>query len=220
MTQIKILLSVPNKHWIHKFVVNRVITLLGDKRYKTTLIMPSHKPYVCNLHHIVKDFMDSDYDFWLNIDADNPPSKNPLDLVELKKDIIGVPTPIWHFKDEKKGERPVYWNAYDLVDDATGYREHQDRNGLQKVDAVGTGCILIARRVFENPEMRKAPFMRRWTEEGLMERGNDMAFCERARKNGFEIYAHFGYWCDHFSELSMHEMHRAYREMYEGVKDG
>ncbi len=212
-----ILISLPNQHWIHTTVIHRAMMLLADKRYKTRLIMPAHKPYVNNLHHIVNDFVAGDYDFWLNIDADNPPvSKNPLDLVVLNKDIIGLPTPVWHFTN-KKGERPVYLNVYDYDTSVKAYREHLPHTGLQMVDAVGTGCILIAKRVFENAEMRKGAFHRTWNEDGTVERGNDISFCERAKKQGYEIYAHYDYICDHFSELSLSETIRAFMQMYEGV---
>ncbi len=212
---IKVLISVPNQHWIHKLVVHKLLLFMRDGRHRVNIIMPSHKPYVNNLHHIVNDFMKGDYDFWLNIDADNPPLKNPLDLVILNKDIIGLPTPIWYFTGEKKGERPVYWNAYDYAPNHKAYSEHMPREGLQKVDAVGTGCLLISRRVFEKPEMRKAPFARKWNEDGTVDKGNDISFCERARENRFEIYCHYDYPCDHFSELSMNEMVRGFKELYE-----
>jgi hypothetical protein len=211
----KVLITVTNTHWIHKAVVFVLLKLFNDRRYEIKIMLPTHKPYVNNLNHIVKDFHKGEYDFWLNIDSDNPPLKNPLDLVILNRDIIGLPTPIWHFKGEKKGERPVYWNAYDYDQRSGAYREHQLREGLQLVDAVGTGCVLIARRVFEDPVMRQAPFMRTWSGEGTVDKGNDISFCERARKQGFEIYAHFDYSCDHFSEMSMNEMVRGFKELYE-----
>lgn len=209
----KILISCSNTHWIHKHVVHKLLLLLADGRHKVNIIMPSHKIYENNLHHIVNDFMNGDYDFWLEINSDNPPIQNPLDLVQLDRDIIGLPTPIWHYTGN--GERPVYWNAYDYDEESGVYKEHQVRDGLQRVDAVGTGCVLISRRVFEKPEMRKAPFTREWNEDGTMGKGNDIMFCERARANGFEIYCHFSYPCDHFSELSLSENVRAFREMYE-----
>lgn len=210
-----ILISCTNSHWIHKHVVYKLMFILTDGRYKVNIIMPSHKPFVNNLHHIVNEFMDGPYDFWLEINSDNPPIKNPLDLVQLDRDIIGLPTPIWHYTSEKKGERPVYWNAYDYVKESGMYSEHKIKEGLQKVDAIGTGCLLISRRVFDHPEMRKAPFMRGWNEDGTVEKGNDIMFCERARANGFEIYCHYDYPCDHFSELSLSETTRAFRELYE-----
>ena len=212
-----ILITVPNMHWIHSHVVHKLLLLQKDGRYRLNIMMPSNKPYENNLHHIVNDFMKGDYDFWLNIDADNPPIQNPLDLIELDKDIIGLPTPIWHYEgqNQKKGERPVYWNGYDYDKNNGAYREHQVREGLQKVDAVGTGCVLYSRRVFEDKEMRKAPFQRTFNEDGTVQKGNDISFCERARKRGFDIYCYYDYPCDHFSENSLTEVVSAFKNLYE-----
>ena len=178
----KILISITNQHWIHKTVVHKAIALLADKRYKTHLIMPSHRPYVNNLHHILKDFKEGDDTFWLNIDSDNPPIRNPLDLVVLDKDLIGLPTPIWHFTDKKTGDRPIYWNGYDYKSDKDAYIEHEPKRGLQRVDAIGTGCFLAHRRIFTK---LRAPFMRKWSRDGAVHKGNDISFCERVRSKGY-----------------------------------
>lgn len=217
----RILISIPNQHWIHKLVVHKVMFMLSDGRYKVSLTMPSHKPYVNNLHHIVKEFLEKGYDFWLNIDADNPPQNNPLDLVRLNKDIIGLPTPIWYYTggNGSLGERPVYWNVYDYVSSTDAYTEHNPKKGLQRVDAVGTGCLLIKREVFEDPVMQQGAFFRKWDKRGLMTKGNDIAFCERARNRGFEIYAHYDYPCGHVSELELDEVTQAFDHMHRGVND-
>jgi hypothetical protein len=212
----KILVSVPNTGYIHKLVSLATNRILIDQRHKSTIIYPTHNPYENNLHHIVNEFMDGDCDFWLNIDSDNPPISNPLDLVNYNLDIIGLPTPVWHFTDEIKGERPIYENAYKYIPDKDAYTEWPSKTSLQKVDAVGTGCVLYARRVFENPEMRKAPFQRLYNEDGTVERGNDIAFCERAKKQGFIIFAHYDYRCMHFNDLELHEVARAMHGLYKG----
>lgn len=209
-----VLITVTNQHWIHKHVVHKLLLLQQDRRYKITISMPSHKPYENNLNHIVIDFINKNYDFWLNIDSDNPPLKNPLDLINLNKDIIGLPTPIWHYLGKKK-ERPIYWNAYDYDPQEKAYREHKNRHGLQKVEAIGTGCFLMHKRVFQKLEMREQPFLRSWNKQGIMKKGNDIAFCEKARENGFTIYCHYDYPCDHFSELSLNETINAFRNLYE-----
>ncbi len=207
----KVILSVPSTGYIHKHVLLAVVKILQDRRHATTLIVPTHSPYENSLHHILNDFMAGDYDFWLNMDSDNPPIRNPLDLVAYEMDIIGLPTPVWH--SEKKGDRPVYWNAYDAVGDA--YKEHEPREGLQKVDAVGTGCLLMSRHVFEDPEMRKAPFQRQYHEDGRVYKGNDISFCERARSRGFGIFCHYDYPCRHFNEIEINEVVGAFRSLYE-----
>ena len=216
----KVLISVPNTGNIHKLVSSALLKLIQERRYDLNIIQPTHNPYENNLHHIVNDFMEGDYDFWLNIDSDNPPLSNPLDLVELNKDIIGLPTPVWHFTGKIKGERPVYENAYKYIPDKDAYTEWSIKEGLQRVDAVGTGCILISRRVFKRDVMRLAPFSRKCNFDGTVERGNDISFCERATSQGFEIYAHYDYRCQHFNELELHEVMRAFYELYEGKING
>ena len=205
----KVLITFPTSPahpYLHKQVVFASWRLLQDKRHEKKLIIPTHNPFENNLHHIVNDFMEGDYDFWLSIDADNPPIKNPLDLIEFNLDIIGLPTPVIHFDKDKLGERPVYYNAYKHVSDEKGYTEWPDKEGLQKVDAIGTGCFLINKRVFQNKEMRKGAFSRKLNEDGTVERGNDLAFCERAKEQGFTIHAHFDYLCRHYNEVDAIEM--------------
>lgn len=210
----KVLVSFPNTGWIHKLVFMAGFKLASDRRHECQIIVPTHRPLENNLHHIVNDFIAGNYDYWLSIDADNPPMDNPLDLIELDKDIMGCPTPVYHFTDKTKGERPWYENAYQHVPEIDEYREYPTKKGLQQVDAVGTGCILIARRVFDNPEMRKGAFTRKLYPDGRVHKGNDISFCERATEQGFKIFAHYDYRCQHFNEIEMHEMIRAFHGVY------
>jgi hypothetical protein len=154
-------------------------------------------------------------DYWLSFDSDNPPMRNPLELIALDKDIIGLPTPIWHFTGEIPSERPIYWSAYKKKGEE-GYTEYNPKEGLQRVSAIGTGCFLVARRVFEDPEMRKGPFVRKLNPDGTVDRGNDISFCERATDRGFEIWAHFDFPCMHFNELELNEVVRAFKNL--GIK--
>jgi len=201
---------------MHKHVVFSLLKLQTDPRYNLRIILPTHKPFENNLHHIIRDFLDGGEDYWLSIDSDNPPMNNPLDLVEYDLDIVGLPTPVWHFTGEKPGERPIYWNAYRYVPEEDAYGEYDPKEGLQRVDAIGTGCFMVARRVFENEQMQKGPFLRTTYPDGRVEKGNDIAFCERARQEGFSIHAHFDYPCMHFNELELNEVVRAFKGL--GIK--
>ncbi len=210
-----ILITVPNEHWIQKNVVHKLMLLQMDGRYRIRFEFPSHRPYENNLHHIVKDFIESDFDFWLSMDADNPPTKNPLDLIELDKDIIGLPTPVWHWQG-KPGERPIYWNAYDYDSSVDAYREHIPKEGLQQVDCIGTGCFLIAKRVFQHAGMQNGAFTRKLYPNGTVNKGNDMSFCERARARGFEIWAHYGYPCRHFcNNIELMDVEQSIKGLWE-----
>ncbi len=220
MTNIKanILISVPTSPahpYVHKLVCFTTDRMLMDGRYNVTIIRPSWNPYENNLHKIVVDFIKGHWQFWLNIDADNPPIKNPLGLVELNRDVIGLPTPVWHHTGKEKiGERPYYWNAYDYVPDEDAYKEHEPKEGLQKVDAVGTGCVLFSKRVFLDPEMQTGCFTRKLNPDGTVNKGNDISFSERARGLGFNIYAHYDYPCMHFNNLELTEVVGAFDNLY------
>jgi hypothetical protein len=118
------------------------------------------------------------------------------DLIELDKDFIGLPTPVWHFNKatQKPGESPVYWNVYRKDPKGSdAYVEWHPREGLQKVDAVGTGCFIVARKVFLDPKMQQGPFIRKTYPDGRVNKGNDISFCERMRENGWEVWAHLDY---------------------------
>ncbi|UCG53547.1 MAG: hypothetical protein JSW58_08315 [Candidatus Latescibacterota bacterium] len=215
----KVLVSFPTPPkfpYLHKKVVFVSWRILADRRYEIEPMIPTKAPFENNLHHILNDFMTSDCTFWLSVDADNPPIGKPLDLVEEDLDLVGYPTPVWHFDPESPvpGDRPFYWNAYDYVPEEDAYAEHDPKDGLQRVDAIGTGCFLVHRRVFEHPEMRKAPFQRTYYDDGTVKKGNDLAFSERVRRCGFSIYAHYGYPCSHYVELDINEAAAGFRNSH------
>ncbi len=219
-TKKKVLLTFPTSPanpYLHKHVVFASWRIIADPRFEITPLIPSHNPLENNLNKIVKEFIAGDFDYWLSIDSDNPPFANPLDDVELDLDIIGFPTPVWHYDgdESKKGERPIYYNA--LVKHEDGFRPFDPIPGLHSVDAIGGGCFLIARRVFEHPDMQKGAFLRIYDREGIVEVGNDIAFSMRAKAAGFNIYADFDRPCRHFNEIELFEVVAAFKRLYEDV---
>jgi hypothetical protein len=217
----KVFVTVPCVGWLRREIKEVFMHLLTDERVFCTFMDPVHKPVENNMMHCVKHFMAGDADFWLSMDSDNPPFKNPLDLVFLNKDIVGCPTPIWKWEDsEETNYRPIQWNAFRYKPETDNYTEHQPKKGLQKVDAIGSGCFVVARRVFENPVMRTTGWHRKWCpEQGTVYKGLDISFCERAREQGFEVYAHFDYPCDHFCEMSLVEISKAFNAWHLAVKE-
>lgn len=218
----RIYITIPNDGTITNYAVECLLKLIPDSRYNTKVAVPRERPYENNLHHCVNSFMESDCTHWLSFDADNPPRANPLDLVALDRDIIGLPTPVWGYT-RIPGHRPLFWNAWDYVPEKDAYREHAEKVGLQEVDAIGTGCFLISRRVFEHPGMRQAPFARKCNLDGTVDKGNDLSFCERARARGFRIWAHYDYPCDHYrGGINLVDVEASIADMIAGpgVNDG
>lgn len=194
-----VLVSIPNESWVHKHVVLSAIKLLQDPAHKITLIMPTWKPYEHNMNRIAKDFLSGAYDYWLNIDSDNPPTSNPLDNVGSPFNVVGYPTPVWH--DGLVG-KPIYWNAMEEKDG--GYVAATPGEGLVEVDAVGSGCVLFDRASVEAVrESFGAPFVRTTDTDGLAEYGPDFLFCKRAKMLGLKIAADFDRPCRHFCEVDL-----------------
>ncbi len=203
-------ITVPNgKGWLHKGVHFAILRMLMDGRYILRHDCPTNSPYVHNLHKCMHDFLNGGEDFWFSMDDDNPPTNNPLDLVEYDLDVVGFPTPVWH--NEVVGDRPWYFNALDSKLD--GYVPHEPCDGLQEVDAIGSGCFMVSRRVMLAVKDQQ-PFMRQWGGDGLVELGGDYSFCKKVKKLGFKVWAHYDYICQHFNELEIGETIRAFQAIH------
>ena len=182
--------------------------ILSDQRYVVRHDCPTHTPYVHSLHRMMHDFLDGGEDYWLSMDDDNPPLRNPLDLIEYDCDLIGCPTPVWH--NAVEGDRPWYFNAVDKKLD--GYTPHEPSKGLQEVDAIGSGCFLVARRVLQKLK-HDQPFMREWDSNGIAVKSGDFAFCDKVKAAGFQVWAHYDYLCEHMNELPLLEVIKAFGRM-------
>lgn len=191
-----VLVVIANQGWLRKEVAIVLMNMSHDPRYKLKFYFPDYKPYENGLAHAAQQVLKDGWDYMLIIDDDNPPEKNPLDLIELDKDIIGLPTPAWNNVDEF----PIYWVVMRKV--ADGWKPVQYGDGLEEVDAVGSGCMLVHRRVLE----AGCVFKREWDSNGIMKTGVDFHFCEQAKDKGFKIYAHWDYPCAHFKELNLTEV--------------
>lgn len=201
-----VLLTVPNQSWIHRYVAATCLALSRDTRVKLAFSFPSERPYENNMNGCVEQVLEGGYDWWLNLDDDNAPPTNVLDLVALDKDIIGCPYP--GYRIDKDGQ-PWYWMTLDEGDGPQEWKQHTPCEGLQRVDMVGSGCMLVARRVLEKV---KEPFAREWR-HGRVVKGPDMVFCKRVRDQGCEVWAHYDYPCRHFTEVELTDVIRRYHKV-------
>lgn len=207
MERLRCLVTVPTyEQWIHADVAAVLLRMAADDRCSVEFSFPGYRPYENALNHAVHTMLRGTWDYWINIDDDNPPIKNPLDLCFLGKDIIGCPTPTWR---NTKIDGPVQFSAYNLHDGHYfPFPKPSSENPLVQVDAVGTGCIVISRAVLTTLE--KPLFVREWDTNGFVSKGSDLRFCEIAKRKGFEVFAHFGYPCRHYKELELCEVAVAY----------
>jgi len=161
----------------------------------------SNRPISNNRNQIVKDFLRTDCDYLMMLDDDTCPLKNPLELIEHDKDVIGAIYPgrtnegiIFHiYKFGEEYPKKLVFKQYD----------NSEIRGLTKIDAIGTGCVIIKRNVLEKI---KRPFEDLFDEDGILVTNDDMHFCHKCRQNGFEVWTHGDYMCSHYKTVDLLQM--------------
>jgi len=217
----KVLIALPNQGWIHASVVMSLVRIMNDPRYDKVLLVPPPNRFTSieatrqYIHHY---FLEDKFDYLLSIDDDNAPLKNPLDLIEFDKDLIGCVTPTWYYAKDTPIENPIRLNAYDRIENKElkkfQFIEHTPKKGLQKVDAIGMGCYLLARRVLEDEMVQNTPIHSISRDDGRTFKGEDILFCELLTSRGFEIYAHYDYPCMHYKEIDLVDIREGFEKYY------
>ena len=173
-----------------------------SKDYQFEIFFPAARPIPVNRNTIVKKFLDGDWDYLVMLDDDNPCYKNIFDFLDLDLPVVGGVYP-------GKSKNGIIFFAFDVVD-VDGKPEFKQRpldkrEGLQKVDGVATGLIVIQRWVLEKMYEHgyTAPFSESYTEHGEFEYGDDMGFCVKCGELGIDIYAHYDYIGSHFKTVDL-----------------
>ena len=167
-------------------------------------------PVSDNRNRAVKRFLQSGYGWMLMVDDDTIPTRNPLDLIYQNLDIVCFPTPMWNPGVIK--HQPVYMNIEPL--DKSGSDGESivmmNPDPLMEIVTGGSGCILIARRVLEHPDLR-APFMDAYDEDGIRVQSEDITFIHRVRAAGFRAWAAMEYPCSHVKTVDLLRVHDEFR---------
>jgi len=190
----KIQIALPTDGYIHHKVVGNLLATILNTKHKINTVVSTMKGIGEHRNVLVKDFLKGDCDYLVMIDSDNPPPTNFLDLIDLDKEVIGLPTPI--NMDYIQGITNVCWNIF--KEDGLPVKEKGE--GLQEVNAVGSGVIIIRRDVLEKVEH---PFTTIRNADDLRIVGTDLAFCQRCKEKGIKIWTHWDYKCSHFKELDI-----------------
>ena len=180
--------------------LSRVITnLQTQSAYDVHIDQPSDRPISNSRNKIVQRFLaHKEFDYLLMIDDDIVPLPTILNLADYQKDIIGALC----FMYQQNKVLPVAFkrNRDGLYNPIIA----KDREGLLEVDAVGTGCVMLSRKVLEAV---KAPFLNEYDPDGIKTYGLDINFCQKARKKGFKVFVHLDYPCDHWQTMNLRRVY-------------
>ncbi len=185
----KVLVGILSMGNVRKEVTLSLLNMLNGEDYRIEVVFVGAKRVEASRSILCKKFMSSTCDYLLMIDEDNPPTRNPLELLKEAKDVLIFPTPIFY---PKNGKNVATWNLERLVDTPI--------TGLEEIKTGGTGCILIKRKVIEQLDK---PFDTIVDENGITTEGTDIRFCRLAKEKGFTIWTHWSYPCAHFKTINL-----------------
>ena len=137
------------------------------------------------------------------IDSDIIPPKNILNLADFQKDVI---SPIC-FIFQKDVVAPLLLNMN--KEGTYGMADFKGHEGLIEVDGIGTGCIMLSRRVLEDVSKDEAPFADIFDKHGVRKYGLDLAFCQRAKAKGYKVYAHLDYSTEHYVRMGLSKVYQS-----------
>ena len=206
----RVFIAIPHGDTLHPEVLRSVVEMINHPSgCKLNFQMRQGHLASETKNYLAEQFLTSDSTHLLLMDADNPPLNNPLTLAALGHDIVGCPTPI--YKDEAMELKtfPITWNVYRA--DGEEYRPIVCGKGIEECDAIGAGCIMISRRVVET---LKPLFL--WQQKKKTRAlGDDLAFCQRALRHGFNIYAAWTHLCSHYHQTDLLKMMQAGMDLVE-----
>lgn len=189
---IKIYFSILNTGWIHADIAIALPRWLKECPYEVYFESSNSRPIENNRNKIVQRFLESDCTHLLQLDNDTFPTRNPLELVEYKKDIISCPVRIF--------DTIVFLNVFRKKQDDSLRPLEITEKGLVQIHATGTGCIMCSRKVFETIQK---PFERKYDENGIEILGLDLFFSQKVILAGFDIYTHMNYISKHYKEIDL-----------------
>ncbi|MHA2377343.1 MAG: glycosyltransferase family 2 protein [Candidatus Thorarchaeota archaeon] len=200
---ISLYLAILNKGWLRSemtyYVIPQMLNTKGVDVYWEDPVLSRGHPIDSNRSSIAKRFLETNRQFLLMIDDDVVPMHNPVELVYANRDILGCPTLV------RQNARCINWNVYEPGHDdgymAVDLHRAGSDGDVAPVSIVGTGCILIKRKVLEKLGPRAFTIER--DENGITKYGTDFAFCRRAKEAGFKIETTPWRRCEHFKESGL-----------------
>lgn len=203
-----ILVGIPHMGMIRAELGANYIQWASDPRFVAHILpLRGYRPVTAARNQLIKDFLEDvqfqECQYLLMIDSDMSGPANLLELALFNKPIIGALT----FMVKEGHIVPVAMRregiAYSIISPLPA-------NELVKVDATGTGCIMIRRDVFAR--MEKPYFEYLMDDEGLSQLGNDFYFCMKAKKAGISVHVHTGYVTAHDQLVNITDLYFAQLE--------
>lgn len=209
-------IAILNQGYARVELFSVLLEIVRSGRYNIFLDFPAEKPIAQNRNLTVQRFLKMDnMDYLMFLDNDIIPPKNIMNLVDHDKDIVGglcfafmdnriTPLALRRQDPVPEGQKP-----YKVID-------FKGTEGLVEVDAIGTGHMIIARRVLE--KITHQPFCNQYDDMGVKTLGLDLSFCYKAKQEGYKVWCHLSYPCAHWTETNLMDFYTALAEKEDSLK--
>lgn len=160
-------------------------------------------------NNCVHEMLLKDYTHLFFLDSDMVFPKGTLQrLLNHDVDIVGG------FYVRKRNN---FWpNAFKLGERPSGKYLTEWINEYKEVEAIGTGCLLIKRHVFEKVKVPWFEYQWNGDPDGKMIT-EDLVFCEKAKKLGFKIYCDGTIKCGHVGSMIIWPTEKEMRNKVEPI---
>jgi len=172
--KLKIAIGVPTNRLIKAKTVKSLMDLIVYSPEINFELIVATRGYNTseNRNYIAAQALQKKCDYLFFVDDDMIlPSNTLSDLLLCDKDIVGG----------------IYNTKYEVQTPVVEFLNEKGNNGLFKVKAIGTGCLLIKTDVFK--QLPQPWFKYEWNDNGSIKRSHDWIFCEDARKAGIKVWA-------------------------------
>lgn len=210
--------AILNEATIRQELVRTINYINSQTDYDVHIDFPDDKPISQNRNKIVQDFLaHKEFDYLLMIDDDVVPPQTILSMADYEEDIVGA---LYFMYQQQKLMPVAFMKSKEGMYTPLNFK---DKDGLVEIDAVGTGCIMLSRKVLEAV---KSPFLNVYDPDGIKMFGLDIAFCRKAKEKGFKVHVHIDFPASHWQIMDLKRLYfleNGYidkiKELNEKIKD-
>jgi hypothetical protein len=192
----KVLIAVPGKP--EPQVWQMLLNINSDKRIRSHLMVPGGEPSEV-WNGAVQAVLKQEVDYLMCVDETAIPLKNPVDLLQFDKDVIGMPSPRMIFGS--KGSRYSY-QGYAFSEETDEPELVDNARGLMEIDAIAGGILIIARRALERIMAEGSTYSE--DPNGMFStnyHANEHGRESTASTRGIKVWCHYGYPCEAFQSV-------------------
>ncbi len=204
----KVFVAIPTGGSMRPELLPYFVNLIRNPKYshhEINIAITTQGMTVPNRGKLVNQFLDSDNDWLLFLDADMVPPPNALDMIDNGVEVCSgvyytwlkdILYPLVVEKSERKEDKGMYLPYT---------KPFPEDTHLIEVDAVGAGILLVHKSVFK--KLKKPYFINLFDDDGQRTKGHDYLFCEKVKKAGYKVYVDTRVFCEHWKTIDLKRLH-------------